>query len=272
MPHASIRRVAHDPGDPLIVSHCPLCGSGQVVGLSDGSIQCEFCGGVFLVRIQPAYPGMPQGPLGPGAPSDVMPDMANAMGPEMGPDGEPLPPGAEDEGAPPFPPGEEDDAGEEPFPPGGDEDEGAPPEEESDDEDGGEEKPPPFLKSKKKGARTAGLRANTPENRRHYRRGWDASVRAGWSENPDNDPLGRADSRGEHEAWYDGYMDDATGRPKYHSLECPASEHERDPACTLNQRQASYRTVAGDELPEDAYIRHLAVLHGGTGVLRRVAS
>lgn len=97
-------RIAHDPGDPLITSHCPFCGSGQVTGRSDGTIGCDFCGQAYIVRVQPAFPGMPQMPGSPGAPSDVGPD-GGVMPPGMaGPDGMPVdegPPG-DDEGAPPF--------------------------------------------------------------------------------------------------------------------------------------------------------------------------
>lgn len=101
------RRVAHDPGDPLITSHCPFCGSGQVVGRSDGTIGCDFCGQAYIVRVQPSFPGMPQPPGGPGAPSDIGPD-GGLMDPSMiGPDGMPADGG--------MPPG--DDGGEEGFPP-----------------------------------------------------------------------------------------------------------------------------------------------------------
>jgi hypothetical protein len=124
-------RIAHDPGDPLITSHCPFCGSGQVIGRSDGTIACDFCGQNYIVRVQPAFPGVPQMPSGPGASSDVGPDGA-LMGPgEIGPDGLPVdggPPPGDDEGAPPFggDGGEEDeeagfggpDGGSAPPPPG----------------------------------------------------------------------------------------------------------------------------------------------------------
>ena len=147
-------RIAHDPGDPLITSHCPFCGSGQVVGRSDGTISCDFCGQVYIVRVQPAFPGMPQMPNGPGAPSDIGPDGGILPPDAVGPDGLPiggeedLPPGAEeDEGG--FPPdAESDDEG---FPP---EDDEGPPE---DEEDGGDEPPPPPKKkgkSKKESVKT----------------------------------------------------------------------------------------------------------------------
>jgi hypothetical protein len=151
-------RLAHDPGDPLITSHCPFCGSGQVVGRSDGTIACSFCGQNYIVRVQPAFPGAPQMPGGPGAPSDVGPD-GGLMDPGMiGPDGMPvgggMPPeeGGEEGG---MPPGDDEEAG-----PGG---EGAPPSPgDDDDSEGspfpkgkGEKKPPP--KGKKEGALYRGL-------------------------------------------------------------------------------------------------------------------
>ncbi len=50
-----------------------------------------------------------------------------------------------------------------------------------------------------------------PDYNKHYHRGWGASVRGS------DGTLDRADGRGEHEAWYDGYYDHATGRSKWHS-------------------------------------------------------
>lgn len=252
-------KLAHDPGDPVLCSHCPFCGSGQITGRSDGGIDCAFCGQSFIVRVQPAFPGMPQAP-GMGAPTDVGPDMG-AM----------PPPGMEEGGMPPGaggPPGAE---GEEEGPPFGEEgEEGGPPDEAAEEEGGAadeEEGAPPFPPKKKAAqaaARTAGLRANTPENRGHYRRGWNSSERSFLS-GSDASPLERADSKGEPPAWYDGYMDSATGRPKWHSLTCPSGEHETSPECTLNQPRTArrYRTLAGDELAEPDYIRHLAILHSG---------
>jgi hypothetical protein len=140
-------RIAHDPGDPLVTSHCPFCGSGQVVGRSDGTIGCDFCGQAYIVRVQPAFPGMPQMPNGPGAPSDVGPD--GMVDPGMiGPDGMPM------DGGPP--PGEGDpDGGGPPDAPDALDDEGAPGGDgKEDDSDSG---PPPKGKSKKKGARYRGV-------------------------------------------------------------------------------------------------------------------
>lgn len=52
--------VAHDSGDNAIINHCPFCGSGGVVGRSDGTASCEFCHSAFTVQVQPAHPFMPQ--------------------------------------------------------------------------------------------------------------------------------------------------------------------------------------------------------------------
>jgi hypothetical protein len=120
-------RTAHDPGDPLITSHCPFCGSGQVVGRSDGTISCDFCGQNYIVRVQPAFPGMPQMPSGPGAPSDIGPDGGLVDPGMIGPDGMPM-----DEGGIPG-----DDEGEDPGLAGPDE--GDP----LDEGGGGDSAPPP---------------------------------------------------------------------------------------------------------------------------------
>lgn len=140
-------KIAHDPGDPQLCSHCPFCGSGQITGRSDGGIDCAFCGMSFLVRVQPAFPGMPQAP-GMGAPTDIGPDMPPEL-PGMGPAGE-LPPGAEDEG---LPPGADDGEGAPPFgDDGGDEEDEEAPEDGGEDEDGeDDDDASPF--AKKKGSR-----------------------------------------------------------------------------------------------------------------------
>lgn len=120
------QRLAHDPGDPLVTSHCPFCGSGQVVGRSDGTIGCDFCGQNYIVRVQPAFPGMPQMPMGPGAASDIGPDGGLVDPGMVGPDGMPLdgngpPPGEDAE--PGGGPMDDSAGGEGDFPPeGGDDD------------------------------------------------------------------------------------------------------------------------------------------------------
>lgn len=55
----------------------------------------------------------------------------------------------------------------------------------------------------------------TPQYRAAYNRGWKTSERAS------DGALDRADSRGEPDAWYDGYLDSATGREKWHIPNCP---------------------------------------------------
>lgn len=52
---------AHDmSNDPMVITHCPMCGSGQVIARSDGSTECEFCDKVFTVKMEPYYPSWPQ--------------------------------------------------------------------------------------------------------------------------------------------------------------------------------------------------------------------
>jgi hypothetical protein len=137
-------KIAHDPGDPQLCSHCPFCGSGQITGRSDGGIDCSFCGMNFIVRVQPAFPGMPQAP-GMGAPTDIGPD-GMPVDPMMGGMEDPgmMPPGEGDEG---MPPGMEDgdDEGAPPFGDDGGGDEGAPEEDGPpvDDQGGSVEGPPP---------------------------------------------------------------------------------------------------------------------------------
>ncbi len=62
--------------------------------------------------------------------------------------------------------------------------------------------------------------------RRQYVNGWRASAR------DEGGSLDRADQRNAPHAWYDGYMDRAVNREKYHTLHCTgcAVEHyELDP-------------------------------------------
>lgn len=54
------RKLAHGGGDDPTVHHCPMCGSGQVVARSDGTVECQFCKSVFEVTLQPQFSNMPQ--------------------------------------------------------------------------------------------------------------------------------------------------------------------------------------------------------------------
>lgn len=51
---------------------------------------------------------------------------------------------------------------------------------------------------------------------RDYNRGWKSGTSGA------SGALDRADARREPEAWYDGYLDAATGREKWHIPNCPA--------------------------------------------------
>jgi hypothetical protein len=102
-------KTAHDSGDQFRVFHCPFCGSGQLTSRSDGGAECAFCGAVFTVRVQPAYPAMPQ--TQDGMPVNVpgAPDAPPAEGVQQG--GAPMGAEAVDPNAPLDPealPGEEE--------------------------------------------------------------------------------------------------------------------------------------------------------------------
>jgi ribosomal protein L37AE/L43A len=79
---AALVKRAHDSGNQVDIYHCPFCGSGQVVGRSDRTVECTFCNAVFTVQVQPMYSGVPQTIDGesveePGAPGmDGEPDVA----------------------------------------------------------------------------------------------------------------------------------------------------------------------------------------------------
>ncbi|MGW7100423.1 hypothetical protein [Streptomyces sp. NPDC054838] len=103
---------AHQSGDGITISHCPFCGSGQVIGRSDGNTECSFCNQAFLVRVQPMYSAYPQS-VG-GMPVDIpgMPP-AGAPAPGMTPGDAPVDGAGE-------PPADGEDGGGAPF--GGDDD------------------------------------------------------------------------------------------------------------------------------------------------------
>ncbi|MFD7835629.1 hypothetical protein [Streptomyces sp. NPDC059761] len=101
---------AHQSGDGVTISHCPFCGSGQVIGRSDGNAECSFCNQAFLVRVQPMYSAFPQSVGGMPVEIPGMPPMGGPA-PGMPPGGDPMAeggaPDADDEegaggGAPPF--------------------------------------------------------------------------------------------------------------------------------------------------------------------------
>lgn len=116
----SSRKHAHDSGDGETIYHCPMCGSGNVVGRSDGTVECAYCNSVFTVQVQPSNPNMPQTVDGqpydiPGMPGQIdKPQPGDPSDPSpAGPPAGDLPPfGSEDEEASP-----EDDVedGENPF-------------------------------------------------------------------------------------------------------------------------------------------------------------
>jgi hypothetical protein len=146
----AIRRLAHDSGDGQTVLHCPFCGGGQVIGRSDGTIECEFDGTAFTVQVQPLYSGFPQTVNGMPFPIPGMPGQIGGAPMPPGPmDDTGLPPGAEQDGGNPFAedaadPGQ--DEGAPPFAQAGQ----APDDGQDDAQDDGDAPPPPKGKGKKK--------------------------------------------------------------------------------------------------------------------------
>lgn len=69
------------------------CGSGQVVGQSDGTIECVFCKTCFTVQVQPEQMGMPQTVDGNGYDIPGMPNGQDPNGDDLqvGPNGNPEP-------------------------------------------------------------------------------------------------------------------------------------------------------------------------------------
>lgn len=89
--HHAMQYLAHDSGDGQTVYHCPFCGGGNVIGRSDGTIECGFCNTHFTVQVQPEFAGMPQTIDGqpydvPGMPGGV--DPMTGQPPDMGEDQE----------------------------------------------------------------------------------------------------------------------------------------------------------------------------------------
>ena len=56
----AMQYIAHDGGSNSVIFHCPFCGSGQVIGRSDGTVECSFCNTNFTVQVQPEFMATPQ--------------------------------------------------------------------------------------------------------------------------------------------------------------------------------------------------------------------
>ena len=91
---AGLRAQAHESADDSVLSHCPWDGSGQLMGSPDGTVSCGFCGRSFTVRLQPAFPAIPQTDPATGMPLGAPGDPAMAgSSPGVG-QGAPVAPGA----------------------------------------------------------------------------------------------------------------------------------------------------------------------------------
>ena len=58
--YSSLNVEAHGFDADDTVKHCPMCGSGDVWGGSDGTIECNFCSTHFTVTVEPEFSTMPQ--------------------------------------------------------------------------------------------------------------------------------------------------------------------------------------------------------------------
>lgn len=54
-----IRTEGHIYSDESVVGHCVFCGSGDVVGRSDGSVECQLCHRSFVAMEQPIHMAQP---------------------------------------------------------------------------------------------------------------------------------------------------------------------------------------------------------------------
>lgn len=109
-PNFQITRQAHTTSDPTVVNHCPFCGSGALVGRSDGGVDCNICNETFRVSKQPMYSNMPSTEEGAGIES-MENDPLTAEDPFEAPDEAGMLPGEEE-----VPPTEEEESDEEPLP------------------------------------------------------------------------------------------------------------------------------------------------------------
>lgn len=273
-------RTAHDPGDPLITSHCPFCGSGQVVGRSDGTIGCDFCGQNYIVRVQPAFPGMPQVPSGPGAPSDIGPDGGLVDPGMIGPDGMPqdggMPPdGEEGDEGPPF--GDDEDAG----PAGGSGSDGTPPPADGNSDskkDSSGKGGPPKGKAKKKSSRRVAA-SDYPRYSPHEREVLPLHMMShhGWTPGEVREamqwPEGASVLPRHHDAEHAQF---GTAIQYLHVPHAHADLSHGDPGAPAWRpppvpdappdwlgREGRYHGLQGQPLTEDQLVRHLAVSLSG---------
>lgn len=247
---SGIRHVAHDSGDGATIFHCPFCGSGQVIGGSDGTVECEFCHTRFTVQVQPNMPSMPQTVDGqpfpiPGMPgSEADPDAPPAQQPPLMEDGQP----ASAVGTPNAPAGANQ-----------------PPSEADDDKD-----VPPFLR-KKQSARDDWTRQVIGESTMCSKCGAQGEATGYLSEL--RCPNG-------HHFFPERIREDACGVTKGNTkITCElAKGHPGDHEGYVRARGLQswsslwYLTSEGAALDQDAYVRYLAIKHAidRPGVLAQV--
>jgi hypothetical protein len=55
----------------MVPKHCVMCGSGDIIGNSDGTNTCNYCESTFSVQLEPAFPAMPMDDGSMGNPVDA---------------------------------------------------------------------------------------------------------------------------------------------------------------------------------------------------------
>lgn len=137
-------RLAHVSEDPTVISHCPFCGSGGIVGRSDGGADCDLCGRTFTVMEQPLFSNTPAAGGGASVPVTPFDPLMQETPFADGSAGSGAIPG-EDPAAPPG----DDSGADTPFGGGGSDDSGS-----DDDDSGSDNSKPPFLSSRRADLRT----------------------------------------------------------------------------------------------------------------------
>jgi hypothetical protein len=256
---SSLIHLGHDSGDSETLYHCPFCGAGQLVARSDHTTECQYCGTVFTVQVQPKQQGMPQTINGqpmdmPGMPGDPMeqppgtvtdtpnraegqpPDGAGAQagppGTPMGPPESPAPPPGggppgSAAGGPPGANGGPPGQGPKAPPPQG----GGPP--------GSGDKTPPGQKGGKgqppQGGGPPGAEKKPPEE--------------GKSDKPNPEKSADDESK----------SDDGKKKPPWLGQPKSSVVMDRDGNVGTVDNIAYFMTHRGIALPEDAYVRYMAM-------------
>lgn len=238
--HSGRSVVAHDGGDMAVIHHCFACGSGAVVGNSDGTATCDFCHTNFTVQVQPAHPFMPQ----------------TIDGEPVVPPG--MPGGEETELSAPTDPAVEEDGEDVAADPLGDADPNPSSAETRNKAKQPGAKPPPFEKEKKKPSDGGGSKPPWLKNKK-------SSRTAGTSET--NRELDRALAEKAKSMTVTEFI--RSQHPGGKGCTCPSVYRtcrwgdfwHRAQAGYYDSHEAAFRTAEGRTLDAEAYMARLALEH-----------